>query len=199
MFDVDMVGWPVKDSRGEPGKDAEAAEVSRQELRNAGVACMFALFALVVYNRAWRSSTMYPLLETPLSYVSYGYNKLKTESSTRTPYIECESHAQDKIYPPSLFANYCTWLTISCAFDKLSTICWQSFRLLTVYSDSLSNSSSSSVLYMFVRSSPCMFSFVQDTRFNIMALGTMSIIVRRTMLKYEVIKSSDKRLASKAL
>jgi hypothetical protein len=42
-----------------------------------------------------------------------------------------------------------------------------------------------------VSSSLCMFSLDHETRFSMMALGTISIIVRRTMLKYDVISSSS--------
>lgn len=109
--------------------------------------------AIRVYLRPIASANLMP---TPLPPFRYHYN---------TPLL------------------YCTWLTISLALLKLSTICWHSLRRLTVYSLSFSKSSNSSVLYMFSKSSRCISSLVHCTRFNIIALGTMSIMVRRTMLK----------------
>jgi hypothetical protein len=71
----------------------------------------------------------------------------------RSPPSEKEKHQVNS-------SIYWTWLTISLALPRDSTICWHSFRLRMVKSLSLSSSSMLSVLYMFSSNSRCISSFV---------------------------------------
>jgi hypothetical protein len=71
-----------------------------------------------------------------------------------------------------------------------------SFRRATTSSLSLNRSSSTSGLYSSCNSSRWRFSFEWFTSFNVIALGTMSIISRFTMLKYEWTSNSEKRIGT---
>jgi hypothetical protein len=82
--------------------------------------------------------------------------------------------------------------THSSALLSAWTIPTTSFRRATTSSLSLSRSSSTSGLYSSCKSSRWRFSFEWFTRVSVIALGTMSIISRFTMLKYEWMSSSAK-------
>lgn len=81
-------------------------------------------------------------------------------------------------------------MTYSSALLSACTIVCNSFLRATTKSLSFSSSSSTSGLYSSCSSSRCRFSFEKLTSVNEIAFGTMSIISRFTMLKYEWISNS---------
>ena len=82
-------------------------------------------------------------------------------------------------------------MTYSSALLSACTIVCSSFLRATTKSLSFSSSSSTSGLYSSCSSSRCRFSFEKLTSVSEIAFGTMSIISRLTMLKYEWINSSE--------